>query len=618
MKQETRKLNIDGMTCTSCELRIESMLKKTKGVLDAKVSFNQASATVTYDSEIVSIEKIIENIEKLDYTVRNKTVKNIVTNGKASQKTDKISINQLIGIGIILFAGYLLIKNTIGFNFIPNVTQNMGLGILFVIGMITSLHCVAMCGGINLSQCVSYQFDENEKSKFSKLKPSLLYNLGRVISYTIVGGVVGALGSVVSFSGTAKGIVAILSGIFMLIMGLNMLNIFPWLRKLTPRMPKVFGKKIYGNGGKRGPFYVGLLNGLMPCGPLQAMQIYALGTGSFLLGAASMFMFSLGTVPLMFGFGAISSFLSGKFTHKMMKVSAVLVMVLGVIMMNRGFALSGFNLIGGITASASSITGNVAKIEDGVQVITTTLEPNRYTPFIVQKGIPVKWTIQADASTINGCNGTVTIPKYNISKTLQPGDNEIDFTPDETGNIAYTCWMGMISSNIQVVDDLSNVSESDLTANDNTAGSGLLSGCCGTTPAQFANGKIPTDDIQLAEVKDGQQTVTVTVNNNGYSPAVVVLQKGTPAIIKFNAEQLNGCNSTVVFPEYQGQLDLSNQTETPLLTPEQDFTFQCGMNMLHGYVKVVDDLSKVKLGDIRKEVQDYTPPAGTGAGGCCG
>jgi len=81
-----------------------------------------------------------------------------------------------------------------------------------------------------------------------------------------------------------------------------MLNIFPVLRKITPRMPKIFGRKI-SNAKNKGPLLVGLLNGFMPCGPLQAMQLYALGTGSFIAGATSMFMFSLGTVPLMFGLG---------------------------------------------------------------------------------------------------------------------------------------------------------------------------------------------------------------------------------------------------------------------------------------------------------------------------
>lgn len=625
-------LQIGGMTCTSCEMRIENKLKKTEGIIDAKAIYSSSNVYVTYDANVISLDVICDVIEKLDYEVKNRPasqtaaqteVRRDKTQKGKPQKdksSDKMPINQLLAILIIIFALYMIIKNTVGFNFIPQVNQNMGYGILFVVGLITSLHCIAMCGGINLSQCVSYKQDKETGSRLSKLKPSLMYNLGRVVSYTILGGIVGALGSVVSFSGTAKGIVAIVSGLFMVIMGLNMLNVFPWLRKFNPRMPKIFGNKVHNNNGKHGPFYVGLLNGLMPCGPLQAMQIYALGTGSAFAGALSMFLFSLGTLPLMFGFGAISSLLSGKFTHKMMKVSAVLVMVLGIVMLNRGLNLSGVNL-GAVYASSAS--GNVAKIEGNVQVVTTNMQSGRYAPIIVQKGIPVKWTIKADASDLNGCNNPVTIPKYDLQYKLVPGDNLIEFTPEEEGNIAYTCWMGMISSNIKVVSDITKVSENDIAqigdSNSAAGGIGGAGGCCGATPPQFANGKIPTDEIQVAKVENEQQEVTVTINNNGYTPAAFVVQKGVPVKVKFNTEQINGCNATVIFPEFNGGLDLSSQTETPLLPADQDFTFQCSMNMLHGYVKVVDDINNIDLDSIKKEIQNYKPAGGsTGGGGCCG
>lgn len=617
-------LHIDGMTCTSCEMRIENGLKKMTGVTAVKVSYGSSEARITYEPALVTLDAVIDTIERLDYKAREKKEGQAHSSGgkENSAPAGKMTINQLLGIGIILLAAYLVIKNTVGFNFIPQVNQNMGYGVLFIVGLITSLHCIAMCGGINLSQCVSYKFGDGETSKISKMKPSIMYNTGRVISYTMVGGIVGALGSVVSFSGTAKGIVAIISGIFMVIMGLNMMNIFPWLRKFNPRMPKIFGNKVHNNNGKHGPFYVGLLNGLMPCGPLQAMQIYALGTGSFYAGALSMFLFSLGTVPLMFGFGAVSSFLSGKFTHRMMKVSAVLVMVLGIVMLNRGLSLSGINIASAATIGTSS--GSIAKIEGNVQNVSISLQSGKYIPITVQKGIPVKWNIKADKSNINGCNGTIIIPKYGVEKKLEPGDNIIEFTPDASGEIPYSCWMGMIRSNIKVVDDINSVSSSDASQLDNSAdpGSSAGGGCCGAAPPGYENGKIPTDNIQVAQVKDGKQEVTIDVNDQGYTPSVIVLQKGVDFKIKFNPEQLSGCNGTVVFPEYQGQLDISqaDQKETPWLAAEQDFTFQCGMGMLHGYVKVVDDINNVDIDAIKQEVQNYTAPAGAGggAGDCCG
>lgn len=444
-------LKIEGMTCTGCELRIEKALRKLDGVVEARAMFGNSQAYVTYDARVIGLEQIVEAIEKLDCKVSDGIGEPL----GAKTPEARMPVSRLLVIAILVLALYTMLNNTVGIDFLPEIDASMSYGVLFVVGLLTSLHCVAMCGGINLSQCVS---STSDGGRFARLRPSLMYNGGRVVSYTVIGGIVGALGSVISFSGAARGIVAVVAGVFMVIMGLNMLNVFPWLKKVIPRVPGGFFRKMQNGKGKRGPFYVGLLNGLMPCGPLQAMQLYALGTGSFTAGALSMFLFSMGTVPLMFGFGALSSVLSGKFTHRMMKVSAVLVIALGVIMASRGLALSGLSLpslpFGG---SSGAQNGNVAVVQDSVQVVTSRLYSGRYEPITVQKGIPVKWIIKARKEDINGCNNEIIIPAFNKSKKLAPGDNIIEFTPTETGTFAYSCWMGMIRSKIVVVDDISNI-----------------------------------------------------------------------------------------------------------------------------------------------------------------
>jgi hypothetical protein len=214
------------------------------------------------------------------------------------------------------------------------------------------------------------------------------------------------------------------------------------------------------------------------------MQLYALGTGSAWVGALSMLFFSLGTVPLMFGLGAVTSFLGSIFKQRMLQVSGVLVMLLGILILSRGLNLSGINLA--YASPEVSRTGNIAVIEEGEsQVVETTLQVGRYQPIVVQKGIPVRWTIKADARDLNGCNNPVTIPKYNRQKELVPGDNVIEFTPQESGKITYTCWMGMITSTITVVDDISNVTEKDLAP---PPGASFSSGgCCAKGTAGTAS-----------------------------------------------------------------------------------------------------------------------------------
>ena len=133
----------------------------------------------------------------------------------------------------------------------------------------------------------------------------------------------------------------------------------------------------------------------------------------------------------------------------------------------------------------------------------------------------------------------------------------------------------------------------------------------------FANGKIPSDVIQIAKRTAEGQVAEVVVDAKGYSPAVIVMKRGVKGKVKFVAASLSACNSVVNFPEYQGGLNLGQgQLETPLLDVTADFTFECGMGMLHGYVKVVDDTEKVDLNAVRAQVAAFKPRVG--AGGCCG
>jgi uncharacterized protein len=475
---------IDGMSCTGCESRIGNALRKTGGVDSAVVSFAKSQAMVTFDANMVDEASLVRVVESLGYQVRKQLpAQSGKTRTKPAVPAPRVTAEpqprtpayRIVGIGIILLALYVLLRQLGGlnmFNVFPQAKQGMSLILVFGIGLLTSVHCLAMCGGINLSQCLGSNSgaDQNKSvnqntgttgnteaaKRTSRLKPAVLYNAGRVVSYTVLGGAVGALGSVISFSGWAKGLVAILAGVFMVIMGINLLGLFPWLRRLNPRLPGFLARlagRVRQNGSR--PFYVGLVNGLMPCGPLQAMQLFALSTGSPLKGAAAMFLFSLGTVPLMFGFGALSAQMSRKFSRTLMQFSAMLVVVLGLFMLQNGMALSGMTLPnpGNLAAASSTQQTGIADMTsvESVQLVTTELGSQTYPPITVKAGIPVKWTIHAAPGTVNGCNGRLIIPKYNLVKELAEGDNIIEFTPDKAGRVPYSCWMGMIRSQITVV-----------------------------------------------------------------------------------------------------------------------------------------------------------------------
>jgi sulfite exporter TauE/SafE len=427
-----KELRIGGMTCAGCKNRIEKGLKGAAGVKSAVVNHVTGRAVIVYDADLISLRDISAIIDGLGYHVLRDGAK-------------ELDAARGAGVLIIILALYMLLRHwnftSLSKNF-PLAEAGMGYGMLFLIGLLTSVHCIAMCGGINLSQSMPGS-RAGDARKARALRPGLLYNLGRVLSYTAVGAFVGALGSVISLSGGMKGIVQLAAGVFMVIMGLNMLGVFPGLRRFTPRLPALPGLRTENAG----PFYVGLLNGLMPCGPLQAMQLYALSTGDPLKGALSMLLFSLGTVPLMFGLGAAGSILSGRFTSRAMTVGAVFVVVLGMSMFTNGWNLSGFTTV---PAARESAAGAVAQMQDDIQIVNTTLVSGRYEAITVQAGVPVKWVIDAPSGSINGCNNKVIIPEYGIEYQFQPGENVIEFTPDEAGTFPYSCWMGMIRSTVTV------------------------------------------------------------------------------------------------------------------------------------------------------------------------
>lgn len=149
-----------------------------------------------------------------------------------------------------------------------------------------------MCGGINLSQCIPVADDDNGKTPKNKIIfPSLLYNTGRVISYSVIGFLLGGMGMLLTGGGgmgiplLLQGILKIIAGLFMVIMGINMLGWITLLRKFQIRFPQRLTDKINKKRRENRPFFVGLLNGLMPCGPMQSMQIIALGSGNPVSGA---------------------------------------------------------------------------------------------------------------------------------------------------------------------------------------------------------------------------------------------------------------------------------------------------------------------------------------------
>jgi sulfite exporter TauE/SafE/plastocyanin domain-containing protein len=590
-KQNFQKCSflVGGMFCVNCRNVIEKELKNTPGIADAKANYRTGKTSVVYDGAIINFDKISAIIKNLGYKTLEEKDK-IVSHNK--------TILQITGTLVIIFALFMLMRtlttSRLAAEF-PLAREGMGYSMLLLIGLFTGIHCIAMCGGINLSQTIKKRNISEDCSKshvdFNLLMPSILYNGGRLISYTAVGVIVGALGSVITISGRFQGAVQFVAGIFMVIMGINMLGLFTALRRFVPQMPKIFTQKIEGQKTGRGPLVVGFLNGFMPCGPLQAMQLYALSAGSPIKGGISMFLFCAGTIPLMFALGTASSVLSGvkgqAFSRRVMQIGAVLVAALGLIMFSNGWSLSGHSVK---QVSAESAGNDFIKAsKNGVQVVNSALQPGRYPAITVKQGVPVSWIINAPPGSINGCNNRMIIREYGIQHAFKYGDNVIEFIPVKAGKLRYSCWMGMIKSTITVLaegESSDGAKEPD-------------------TKPKPAGVKIPTEKITVAQITNNLQTVTVRLSGKGFEPAIVVMQNRLPALWTITIDSIDKSNNSIIFPAYYTILDTEQGENQLSLVPSGDFEFYTADSVFFGYVKVVNDITRVNVDAVKTEVANF-------------
>lgn len=336
----------------------------------------------------------------------------------------------------------------------PNLTGDVNFGLLMLIGFLTSFHCVGMCGPLILGYIA-----KNAKAGQHSHSAHLLYGLGKTLSYTTIGAIFGAFGAIVAFTPYTQGAVGIAAGLFLMLFGLHMLEIFPALSHFQFKTP-AFVMRFVGKEYRKhsNPFVIGLLNGLMIiCGPLQAMYVMAAGTGSWTQGAATLFFFGVGTLPLLLGFGFLTSLLSGTLTPKLLKASGVIVMALGLIMLNRGAAVTGsgfdFNTLVARgsqylapTAADSANCENEQTIH--MDVLKSRFSPNKFT---LRKGVPVKWAI--NVKELNECNNQIVVREYGLEIKLKTGLQVVEFTPTEAGVVPWSCWMGMIPGTFIVVED---------------------------------------------------------------------------------------------------------------------------------------------------------------------
>lgn len=479
------KIQIEGIHCQSCKTLIETEVDVLEGVKDINVDHQTGECEIEFDDQKISPKKIFEVIEKLNYKVKKE---------KAAKKKSIPGRLIIAGVLLIVFAaGYWSIRHSGALGLLAKLNERkLSYWLILLIGFLASFHCVGMCGGLVLTYTARHHAKQKESEAGGKRAASahLQYNLGRMISYTLIGGILGGMGSFFGVNPAFTGIITLAAAVFMILMGLSLMTRFKWLEKMKLKTPDFIARFLYKNRHSKkpkGPFIIGLLNGFMPCGPLQAMQLYALASGTILRGALSMGVYALGTVPLMFGFGSFISLISQERIKQVVKVSGVVVIVLGLFMLNRGLVNFGYGFRSFVPREATSKTEYL--IEGDIkeyQVVEMDLTYRGYSPNVlfVKKGIPVRWIINVKQMT--GCTNEIIVSDYNIKKPLGYGENIIEFVPDKLGDIKFSCWMKMVWGKFVVAEGDVNSSQKQLELEriDSPQGACNRGGSCGSVCGQ--------------------------------------------------------------------------------------------------------------------------------------
>jgi sulfite exporter TauE/SafE/copper chaperone CopZ len=585
------QIDIKGMHCRSCEILIEDELKRIPGVVYANVSHQNGTAVIAFKKHLdsVAVEKAVTNAgyslghdDKMGFFSRN--------------RRDYVDL----GIAFFLVSLLFLLAKTLGiFNLGSSISGNYSsLPIVFVIGLTAGVStCMALVGGLVLGSAARFSKENPNASSLEKFKPHLLFNLGRIVSYFVFGGIIGWVGSFLQLSTSVLGILTVAVGMVMLVLGGQLIDIFPILKRVSFTLPKGISRSL-GIQERAHPSILGASTFFLPCGFTQAMQLYAMSTGNPLQGALTMGVFALGTAPGLLGVGGLSSIVKGNSSKLFFKTAGVVVILLAFFNVSNGLNLLGVSTAGAFGQKAQIIDPNVT-IKNGVQEVRMTQGGSGYSPnkFTIQKGIPVRWIINSES--VYTCAASIVAPSLGIRQGLKLGENVFEFTPSEAGTIRFSCSMGMYTGAFTVVDgSTTNVTSPQAqvaAANTISAPAGNGGSCGGSSGGCGCGGgarKAVTTTSGTVETQGSVQLIkAVYTQNKDIVPNQFTVKAGQPVKFEIYAQDDGvGCMGSVTLPGLVNKVEVfsKGQTTTFEFAPTKAGTFgiTCAMGIPRGQILV--------------------------------
>lgn len=339
------------------------------------------------------------------------------------------------------------------------------LWVIFLTGLtVGGLTCLAVQGGL-LASVIAEREKEIEPGK-NKTKHALYatgaFLISKYIAYVLLGFLLGAFGGAINIGGNVQTFMQLFAGVYMVAVALNLLNIHPIFRYVVIQPPRFLTRLVRNQSKSKDIFAPALLGAMtifIPCGTTLAMEALAISSANAFVGASIMAVFILGTIPLFFGIGVLTSVLGEAFKLKFLKLAAVAVIYLGLSAINGALVALNSPLTFQSMVENSPITINLSpKVIDPLNNLATNqdvninITKNGYEPnyFRVRKDEPV--TLIVKNNDIYNCASAFRIPALGISKNLSEKSREvITFTPTKAGKLQFNCSMGMYRGVIEVI-----------------------------------------------------------------------------------------------------------------------------------------------------------------------
>lgn len=454
-------LYVDGMHCASCEVLIEKKLLKQDDIRSVDASLKSNKVELNYVGEgKPDIDKLNKEFKDLGYKFSNKKFKrNDKPMFRFADSGLEINANKfkymlkILALTFSLIVAFFVFENMQLGQYV-SVDASSSLPAFFVLGVVAGLSsCAALIGGLLLS--MTKQWNElyiDADTKMEKAQPHIMFHVGRIASFVILGGVLGFIGQAISLNNaTFFAILTILVSIIMFLLAMQMLGV-EWAQKFKFNAPKSMTRYVSDESnfkGKYMPFAIGASTFFLPCGFTLIAQTVALASGSFIQGSLIMLFFALGTLPtlLAISYSGLAFNTKPHLTAKFNLVAGLVIVFFVMYNINGQLNVLGFPSLSDFSLNRSAPVEETVELNtDGKQVLQVTAKGFEYIPvssMTIKAGEPT--TLIVDNQGIQGCGSFMAANGLiNNFVALDRGINRIDLGKPSKGTYKLTCSMGMV------------------------------------------------------------------------------------------------------------------------------------------------------------------------------